>query len=138
MPACISQVAAVWRKVCGRLTRDWYLCRDADIKKAIAEGITPTGGRLSPPMPYPFFFQNMTPEGLDAVLAYVRTIPPIKNKVTRTELAESVPLILTLDCQTLRRLGVRCGLRNRAWSAVGVLRLQCPSLALSGPDGDLA
>jgi mono/diheme cytochrome c family protein len=57
---------------------------DADIKKAITEGITPTGRRLSPPMPYPFF-QNMTAEDLDAVVAYVRTIPPIKNKVARTE-----------------------------------------------------
>jgi len=57
---------------------------DADIKKAITEGLTPTGGHLSPPMPFPFF-KNMTPEDLDAVVAYVRTIPPIKNKVVRTE-----------------------------------------------------
>ena len=56
---------------------------DADIKKAITEGVTPTGGHLSPPMPYPFF-QKMTPEDLDAVVAYVRTIPPIKNAVART------------------------------------------------------
>jgi mono/diheme cytochrome c family protein len=56
---------------------------DADIKKAITEGITPTGGHLSPPMPFPFF-KNMTAEDLDAVVAYVRTIPPIKNKVERT------------------------------------------------------
>ena len=56
---------------------------DADIKKAITEGVTPTGGHLSPPMPFPFF-KNMTAEDLDAVVAYVRTIPPIKNKVERT------------------------------------------------------
>jgi len=56
---------------------------DADIKKAITEGVTPTGGKLSPPMPYTFF-KNMTPEDLDAVVAYVRTIPPIKHKVERT------------------------------------------------------
>jgi mono/diheme cytochrome c family protein len=57
---------------------------DADIKKAITEGITPTGGHLSPPMPFTFF-KNMTPEDLDAVVAYVRTIPPISNKVVRTD-----------------------------------------------------
>jgi mono/diheme cytochrome c family protein len=57
---------------------------DADIKKAITEGMTPTGGHLSPPMPFPFF-KNMTAEDLDAVVAYVRTIPPIKNKVVRTQ-----------------------------------------------------
>ena len=57
---------------------------DADIKKAITEGATPTGGHLSPPMPYPFF-KNMTPEDLDAVVAFIRTIPPIKRVVERTE-----------------------------------------------------
>jgi hypothetical protein len=35
-------------------------------------------------MPYSFF-KNMTPEDLDAVVAYIRTIPPIKNKVERTD-----------------------------------------------------
>jgi len=50
----------------------------------MTEGITPTGGHLSPPMPFTFF-KNMTPEDLDAVVAYVRTIPPISNKVVRTD-----------------------------------------------------
>ncbi len=57
---------------------------DEDIKKAITEGVTPTGGHLSPPMPFAFF-KNMTPEDLDAVVAYVRTIPPIVNTVERTD-----------------------------------------------------
>ena len=56
---------------------------DDDIKKALTEGITPTGGHLSPPMPFPWF-KNMTAEDLDAVVAFVRTIPPINNKVERT------------------------------------------------------
>ena len=62
---------------------------DADIKKAITEGISPSGGHLSPPMPYPFF-KNMTEEDLDAVVAYLRTIPPIKNKVERTAFQKKV------------------------------------------------
>ena len=57
---------------------------DADIKKALTEGVTPTGGKLSPPMPYPFF-KAMTADDLDAVVAYIRTIPPIANKVERTD-----------------------------------------------------
>ena len=56
---------------------------DSDIKKAMTEGVTPTGGHLSPPMPYPFF-KTMTPEDLDAVVAFIRSIPPIKNTVERT------------------------------------------------------
>ncbi len=57
---------------------------DDDIKKAITQGINPEGVHLSPPMPFPFF-ANMTPEDLDAVVAFVRTIPPIVNKVERTD-----------------------------------------------------
>ena len=57
---------------------------DDDIKKAITEGVRPNGGKLAPPMPYAFF-KNMTAEDLDAVVAYIRTIPPIKNKVERTD-----------------------------------------------------
>jgi mono/diheme cytochrome c family protein len=56
---------------------------DDDIKKALTQGVTPKGGHLSPPMPYPFF-AHMTPEDVDAVITYIRTIPPIKNKVERT------------------------------------------------------
>ncbi len=56
---------------------------DDDIRKALTEGITPTGGHLSPPMPFPWF-KNMTADDIDAVIAFVRTIPPVKNKVERT------------------------------------------------------
>ncbi len=57
---------------------------DDDIKKAMTEGITPTGGHVSPPMPFQWF-KNMTPDDLDAVVAYIRSIPPIVNKVERTD-----------------------------------------------------
>jgi len=57
---------------------------DADIKKAITDGVTSGGQHLSPPMPYTFY-KNMTPEDLDATVAYLRTIPPIGNKVERTD-----------------------------------------------------
>ena len=56
----------------------------ADIKKALTEGLTPTGQHLSPPMPFPWF-KNMTDEDLDAVVAYIQTLPPITNKVERTD-----------------------------------------------------
>jgi len=57
---------------------------DDDIKKAITQAVTPEGQKLSPPMPYPFF-KNMTAEDLDAVVAYLRTVPPVKNQVERTD-----------------------------------------------------
>lgn len=57
---------------------------DDDIKKAITQAVTPTGQKLAPPMPYPFF-ANMTAEDLDAVVAYLRTVPPVVNEVERTD-----------------------------------------------------
>ena len=57
---------------------------DAEIKRALTEGVRPDGRKLAPPMPFPFF-RNMTSEDLDAVIAYLRTIPPIRNAVERTE-----------------------------------------------------
>jgi len=56
---------------------------DADIRKAMTEGIKPDGGHISPPMPFPFF-KNMTDQDVDAVIAYLRTIPAVENKVERT------------------------------------------------------
>ncbi len=56
---------------------------DQDIKNALTKGVTPTGQHLSPPMPFPWF-KNMTADDLDAVVAFIRTIPPVKNKVERT------------------------------------------------------
>ena len=57
---------------------------DDEIKTAITTGVGKDGTKLAPPMPYGFF-KNMTPEDLDAVVAYIRTIPPIKNAVERTD-----------------------------------------------------
>ncbi|MCP1913817.1 mono/diheme cytochrome c family protein [Bradyrhizobium elkanii] len=53
---------------------------DAEVKRAITKGIDRDGRQLVPPMPYPYF-KNMTPEDLDALVAYIRTLPAISNKV---------------------------------------------------------
>ncbi len=57
---------------------------DQDIRKALTEGVTPTGQHLSPPMPFPWF-KNMTADDVDAVIAFIRTLPPVVNKVERTD-----------------------------------------------------
>ena len=48
---------------------------DAEIRKAITEGIRPDGTRLMPPMAYRYY-KNITSEDLDAIIAYLRTLPP--------------------------------------------------------------
>lgn len=52
---------------------------DADIKRAMTQGISKDGRQLIPQMPY-LFFKNLTPEDVDAIIAYIRTLPPVSNK----------------------------------------------------------
>ena len=47
---------------------------DAEIKRAITEGVRKDGSRLKPPMGYAFY-KDMTGDDLDAVVAYLRTVP---------------------------------------------------------------
>ena len=48
---------------------------DADIKRAITAGIDKDGNKLKPPMGYGYY-AHMTDTDLDAVIAWVRTLPP--------------------------------------------------------------
>ena len=53
---------------------------DADIKKAMLEGVRPNGVRLAEVMPTGFY-KILTPGDLDGIVAYLRSLPPVKNKV---------------------------------------------------------
>jgi mono/diheme cytochrome c family protein len=48
---------------------------DAEIKRAITQGISKDGSHLKPPMGF-HYYASVTPEDLDAVVAYLRTVPP--------------------------------------------------------------
>lgn len=50
---------------------------DADIKRALTEGVRPKGVKLAFIMPYPLY-RVMTPRDLDAVVAWLRTLPPLE------------------------------------------------------------
>lgn len=47
---------------------------DAEIKTAITTGVSKDGSKLKPPMGFQHYAQ-MTPDDLDAVVAYLRTVP---------------------------------------------------------------
>ena len=54
---------------------------DDEIKRVITKGILRDGTRLLPyPMDYPSF-STMKSEDIDAIVAYLRTVPAVKNKV---------------------------------------------------------
>jgi hypothetical protein len=56
---------------------------DDDIKRVLTRGTLRDGTRLLPfPMDWPSF-ATMKPSDLDAIVAYLRTVPPVRNKVPR-------------------------------------------------------
>ncbi|HYD66731.1 c-type cytochrome [Azospirillum sp.] len=48
---------------------------DAQIKRAITEGIRADGTRLAPPMAF-HWYRNIAADDLDAIVAHLRTLPP--------------------------------------------------------------
>jgi mono/diheme cytochrome c family protein len=53
---------------------------DAQIITALQKGVRPDGRELAPIMPWRAF-ANLTPGDAQAMVAYLRTLPPLKNKV---------------------------------------------------------
>ncbi|WP_328805873.1 c-type cytochrome [Salipiger abyssi] len=51
---------------------------DAELKAMIAEGKRTDGSEMLPPMPYGYLV-GMTPEDLDAVILYLRSLPPLPD-----------------------------------------------------------
>jgi len=62
---------------------------DAQIKRAITKGIDKDGKQLIPLMPYPYL-KNMSAEDLDALVAYLRTVPPIKKQNAQNPTLQSL------------------------------------------------
>jgi mono/diheme cytochrome c family protein len=62
---------------------------DAQLARAIREGIGNDGRRLFPMMPY-MNFKNMSDEDLASVIVYIRSIDPVRTVVPKTQLPEPV------------------------------------------------
>jgi mono/diheme cytochrome c family protein len=58
---------------------------DEDIIKALTQGINKTGDTLFPLMPY-IQYNHMAKEDLMSIIAYIRTLKPIRNKVPTRQL----------------------------------------------------
>src|ERR1700755_1397766 len=53
---------------------------DAEIKAAMREGVRPSGADLAEVMPSGFY-KIITPGDLDGIVAYLRSVKPVSNKV---------------------------------------------------------
>lgn len=85
----------------GRWTAD-------DIAKAMRTGVRPDGRVLSPIMPWPAF-ANLTPQDMDALIAYLKSLPPVKNKApgpfAASEQSDLYVMQLTPPEKTEKRTG---------------------------------
>ncbi len=51
---------------------------DAEIRRALTHGVSRDGRAFKPPMARQDFFSRMTDADLDAIVAWIRTIPPLE------------------------------------------------------------
>jgi mono/diheme cytochrome c family protein len=63
---------------------------DAQLSRAIREGIRPDGSLIGPPMPFEFY-RSMSDGDLKAIVAYLRAQPPVKNAVAKSEYRIKLP-----------------------------------------------
>ena len=63
---------------------------DAQLAKAIREGIRPNGRLIGPPMPIPFY-RNISDADLAAIIAYLRAQPAVRNVVAKSQYNMPLP-----------------------------------------------
>jgi mono/diheme cytochrome c family protein len=63
---------------------------DAQLIKAIREGIRPDGSVIGPPMPF-MFYRGMADDDVKAIVAYLRVQKPVKNAVPKSEYRIKLP-----------------------------------------------
>jgi mono/diheme cytochrome c family protein len=56
---------------------------DAQLRRAIREGIRPDGSVIGPPMPIEFY-RHLSDRDLDAIVTYLRAQAPVSNKVEKS------------------------------------------------------
>ena len=65
---------SVSRNITSSKTKGIGAWTDGEIKRAVTDGISKDGSKLNPPMGYQYY-ATLTPDDLDAVVAYLRTVP---------------------------------------------------------------
>jgi mono/diheme cytochrome c family protein len=64
---------------------------DDEVKHAIRDGIHRHGRPIAPQMPFPFY-KILTERDLDAIVAYLRSVPPVRNAVQTPVYRAAMPV----------------------------------------------
>ena len=65
---------SISRNITSSKTKGIGAWSDAEIKRAITTGVSKDGSHLKPPMGF-HYYTTLTPDDLDAIVAYLRTVP---------------------------------------------------------------
>lgn len=68
---------SVSRNITSSKTKGIGAWTDDEIKRAITTGVSKDGSKLKPPMGY-HYYATVTPDDLDAIVAYLRTVPAVE------------------------------------------------------------
>lgn len=71
---------------------------DGEKIRAIREGISRDGTALFPMMPYSFY-RHMSDEDVQDLVAYLNTLPPVKNRVPRSRIGFPVSMLIRTEPQ---------------------------------------
>jgi hypothetical protein len=53
--------------------------RDVEIKRALVEGVSRDGRKLNPPMvDFAQYYKTMTDDDINAIIAWMRSLPPVE------------------------------------------------------------
>ena len=83
------------------------------LAKAIREGIRPDGSVIGPPMPYALY-RYISDSDLAAIVAYLRTVPPVDNSGMGTPTTGASPMTMAPLIRTYRaKVAVTPSVPNR-------------------------
>lgn len=78
------------RNITPAALKDWT---DGEILRAVTSGVSRDGSVLFPVMPFSAY-RNLSEEDLLSIIAYIRTLKPIENKVPKTEINFPVNMLI--------------------------------------------
>ena len=74
---------------------------ESDIKRALLDGVRPSNDRLPnvplAPIMYKNYFKALTPYDLNAIIAYVRSVPPVRHEVPQPMYRSFLPAAVSPD-----------------------------------------
>ena len=67
---------------------DWT---DEEIERAIRSGISRDGRIMGPPMPFYPYYHGIASDDMDAIIAYLRSVPAVRSEVPLSEIRMELP-----------------------------------------------